>query len=155
MREQTIINALQTNGPMSAAALAATLGVSRRTLQSDLRQLNEDNTGFIITVTRNVGYQLTITDSAQFAAYQASLQDQAQPAMPTKRLPALMHALLTTTEYLTVAQLAEHELISSKQLQRDLRELEKLLIGTPLQLERKAHYGIRLQGEWQSRIHAL
>ncbi|XCJ96262.1 helix-turn-helix domain-containing protein [Lacticaseibacillus paracasei] len=57
MREQTIINALQTNGPMSAAALAATLGVSRRTLQSDLRQLNEDNTGFIITVTRNVGYQ--------------------------------------------------------------------------------------------------
>lgn len=53
---------------MSAAALAATLGVSRRTLQSDLRQLNEDNTGFIITVTRNVGYQLTITDSAQFAA---------------------------------------------------------------------------------------
>ncbi|EPC75467.1 hypothetical protein Lpp126_08834, partial [Lacticaseibacillus paracasei subsp. paracasei Lpp126] len=26
MREQTIINALQTNGPMSAAALAATLG---------------------------------------------------------------------------------------------------------------------------------
>ncbi|EPD11870.1 hypothetical protein Lpp48_01632, partial [Lacticaseibacillus paracasei subsp. paracasei Lpp48] len=29
MREQTIINALQTNGPMSAAALAATLGVSR------------------------------------------------------------------------------------------------------------------------------
>lgn len=89
MREQTIINALQTNGPMSAAALAATLGVSRRTLQSDLRQLNEDNTGFIITVTRNVGYQLTITDSAQFAAYQASLQDQAQPAMPTKRLPAL------------------------------------------------------------------
>ncbi|EKQ23048.1 BglG family transcription antiterminator [Lacticaseibacillus paracasei] len=79
MREQTIINALQTNGPMSAAALAATLGVSRRTLQSDLRQLNEDNTGFIITVTRNVGYQLTITDSAQFAAYQASLEDQAQP----------------------------------------------------------------------------
>ena len=155
MREQTIINALQTNGPMSAAALAATLGVSRRTLQSDLRQLNEDNTGFIITVTRNVGYQLTITDSAQFAAYQASLQDQAQPAMPAKRLPALMHVLLTTTEYLTVAQLAEHELISSKQLQRDLRELEKLLIGTPLQLERKAHYGIRLQGEWQSRIHAL
>ena len=68
LREQTIINALQTNGPMSVAALAATLGVSRRTLQSDLRQLNEDNTGFIITVTRNVGYQLTITDSAQFAA---------------------------------------------------------------------------------------
>ncbi len=102
-----------------------------------------------------MGYQLTITDSAQFAAYQASLQDQAQPAMPAKRLPALMHVLLTTTEYLTVAQLAEHELISSKQLQRDLRELEKLLIGTPLQLERKAHYGIRLQGEWQSRIHAL
>ena len=66
-----------------------------------------------------------------------------------------MHALLTTTEYRTVAQLAEHELISSKQLQRDVRELEKLLIGTPLQFERKAHYGIRLQGEWQSRIHAL
>ncbi len=33
--------------------------------------------------------------------------------------------------------------------------MDKLLVGTPLSLIRKAHYGVRIQGNWQSRIHAL
>ena len=155
MREQLIIQALQANGVMSAMALAKAVGVSRRTLQNDLRLLNHDASGFQIRFIRGQGYELQITDTKLLAAYLATLAGQAQPKMPAKRLPELLQQLLLTTNYLTVAQLAATQLISTKQLQRDLRELDKLLVGTPLSLIRKAHYGVRIQGNWQSRIHAL
>ncbi|MCU6392121.1 HTH domain-containing protein, partial [Enterobacter quasiroggenkampii] len=61
MREQLIIQALQANGVMSAMALAKAVGVSRRTLQNDLRLLNHDASGFQIRFIRGQGYELQIT----------------------------------------------------------------------------------------------
>ncbi|TLF42512.1 BglG family transcription antiterminator [Lacticaseibacillus zeae] len=155
MREHMIIQTLQANGAMSAAALAEAIGVSRRTLQNDLRLLNRDATGFQICFQRGRGYQLQVTDSQLLTDYLAAMKQQAQPQMPAKRIPELLRLLLTTTQYLTVATLAETQQISPKQLQRDLRELDKLLVGTPLTLERKAHYGVRVCCQWQSRVLAL
>ncbi len=54
---------------------------------------------------------LQITDTKLLAAYLATLAGQAQPKMPAKRLPELLQQLLSTTNYLTVAQLAPPSLL--------------------------------------------
>lgn len=153
MREKAILDLLSKNKYVKLDAMAKAIGVSTRTIRNDLQLLSEE-AGFTIASSRGVGYYLEIHDERKYQKYLEAI-DGTEIEMQDSRLDSILVLFLITDEYQIVQQFSDIFSISPSQIKKDLHKLDEYLEGTPLSLERKAHYGIRLIGDLQSRVSLL
>lgn len=154
MREAQILTALQEQDYLKADQLAELLGVSSRTIRNDLQELMTAPQGFAIEKSYKLGYHLTVTDEEEFAEYLTAFDDN-PIEMQKDRLDSLLVLLLISEEHQTIQQLSDQLLVSPSQVKKDLSKLETYLGGSSLELERKAHYGIRIIGSLKNRLLLL
>lgn len=154
MREVQIVNALKENDYLKIDHLANIVGVSSRTIRNDLRELSETEHGFSIEKSAKLGYRLVITDESKLMDYLNEFSNWTIEGQKD-RLDSLMSLLLISEDYQTVQQLSEELLISGSQIKKDLSKLENYLKNSPLILERRAHYGIRIISNLKNRLLLL
>lgn len=153
MREYTIINILYTRKvPVKMNELTAELGLSERTVRDVLRILDKtgEKHGFEIRMIRGQGYLLEIRDARRFKAYQEKglLQsDQVDLNNKQSRQQYLLFYLLQSDSHQSMDHMAEEMGVSRSTIISDLKEVEQRLAAFRLKLDRRAHYGMKIEGD--------
>lgn len=153
MREQKIVEELyRSKQHLSLEDLSERFGVSTRTISNDIKYLTQSSIrfGFEVHLKRKVGYYLQITDKDKFNAY---LQNNREDTIMSSkdRLDTIVACLLLEKEYLTQESIADLLQVSKSIIKVDMPKVEKLLFEHSLQLVKKAHYGLTLQGDLMNR----
>jgi lichenan operon transcriptional antiterminator len=135
--------------------LIAEIGLSERTVRDIIRSLEKggEQHGFRIKMIRGQGYLLQIEDEASFQRYQeqghfkSSLID-----LDNKedRQRYLLFYLLQNNSFTSMEKLADEMGISRSTVVSDLKEVEQRLAHFSLTLNRRAHYGMRIEGDEQN-----
>lgn len=151
-RQRQIIDLLQSHKTgLSGNDLANFLGVSSRTVRSDIKALEGELRAYGVAIhanTRN-GYTLEITDEALFSAFTgAAFKEAADSA--ENRVEAIIRAFFLSTlqnTSLTQQQLADSLYISLSTLKSDMKEAKERLEAYDLTIGTYKTEGMRLEGD--------
>lgn len=106
-RQETLLNYLvHESEPVTGSEIAKVLGVSSRTVRTDLKVLEEhlsiNQLGAEIKVVRSQGYLLEVNDEQVFTQYLKSIvkEDERLPIEPEDRVQFLIKKFLLSLEYL-------------------------------------------------------
>jgi lichenan operon transcriptional antiterminator len=152
-RQQQILKSLlDKTGSVKGDELAEGLGVSTRTLRSDIKALNEYllEAGATIISTHN-GYLLNIEDELAFREFRKQLGDgnsstEKVPQENEERVDYLTKRLLMTNDYLKAEDLAGKLFISKSSLTKLLKEVKERLGNFNLTLTIRPNYGLKVEG---------
>ncbi|MBW4081086.1 BglG family transcription antiterminator [Paenibacillus sp. S150] len=153
MREYTIVNILFTRKmPVRMGELIAEVGLSERTIRDVIRSLDKtgEANGFRVRMIRGQGYLLDISDEPRFSAYweKGLLQrDQVDLDNRQSRQQYLLFYLLQSDDFRSMDRMAEEMGISRSTIISDLKEVEQRLSPFRLTLTRRAHYGMKIEGD--------
>lgn len=157
MRELRVINILLSAYPypVKMSELIAEIGLSERTVRDIIRSLEKsgEQQGFRIKMIRGQGYMLQIEDEASFACYQEKGQFKSNLIdLDNKedRQRYLLFYLLQNNSFTSMEKLADEIGISRSTVVSDLKEVEQRLAHFSLTLNRRAHYGMRIEGDEQN-----
>ncbi len=148
MRESLILKELKDSGDyLSLDYFSKKFEVSTRTIRNDMKiiAIDEKCNGFKIEYKSKLGYILQIEDEMRFELYLKSLSPVPLDS-PEQRLNSITALLLLKDDYTTIEQLSQEFLVSTSLIKNDLKRLSQKLKDTNLELERKAHYGIKIIG---------
>ncbi|MGG0824471.1 BglG family transcription antiterminator [Paenibacillus turicensis] len=157
MRELRVINILLSAYPypVKMSELIAEIGLSERTVRDIIRSLEKsgEQYGFRIKMIRGQGYLLQIEDEASFERYQE--QGHFKSSMidldnKEDRQRYLLFYLLQNNSFTSMEKLADEMGISRSTVVSDLKEVEQRLAHFSLTLNRRAHYGMRIEGDEQN-----
>lgn len=138
---------------ISPSALADAMGVTTRSIRTYVRQFNGlDEPCAHLDLTHG-GYRLSVDDPGAFAAWRDRLQAERSrvPDAPEERVSYLVSDLLSRTDWVTLDTLASILFCSSRTVSNDLRQVETYLAPFGLKLEKRPHYGIRVNGSEMKR----
>jgi lichenan operon transcriptional antiterminator len=141
------------NGSIKGEELAEKVGVSTRTLRSDIKALNDvlESVGAFISSTRQ-GYKLNVNNSEDFAKYHHQFIQQSEnelniPQENEKRIDYLLKRLLMTNNYLKAEELATELFVSKSSLTRLLKGVKERLSSFDLSIIIRPNYGLKVIGE--------
>ena len=152
MRERIIIEELRNSSEyLNLDYFANKLGVSTRTIRNDIKNIEsiDERNGFKIEYKSKLGYILNLKDEETLNHYLKSLPSYLIES-PEQRIESMIVELLVNEGYKTIDKLSKKFLVSSSQIKNDLKKLDEKLKDTGLELERKAHYGIKIEGSVKS-----
>lgn len=153
MREYTIVHLLHRRKvPVKMNELTAELGCSERTARSAIRALEKTGGkhGFRIQMVRGQGYLLVVDRESDFQDYLeqgTERLEQVDLDSKTSRQRYLLRTLLQYDSYQPMDRLAEEIGVSRSTIISDLKEVEQRLAAFRLNLSRKAHYGMKVEGD--------
>lgn len=148
MRESLILKELKDSGDyLSLDYFSKKFEVSTRTIRNDMKiiAIDEKCNGFKIEYKSKLGYIIQIEDEMRFERYLKSLSPVPLDS-PEQRLNSITALLLLKDDYTTIEQLSQEFSVSTSLIKNDLKRLSQKLKDTNLELERKAHYGIKIIG---------
>ncbi|EQF22825.1 PRD domain protein [Clostridioides difficile CD160] len=148
MRERIILETLKnSSGYLNIDYFADKLGVSTRTIRNEIKKIEtiKECNGFKLEYKSKLGYILNIKDQDKFEHYLKNLPSDLVEN-PEQRLESIIVELLINEGYKTIEQLSKKFLVSSSQIKNDLKKVDEKIKDTELKLERKAHYGIKIEG---------
>lgn len=149
MRAFDVINQLlQDNTYVTVEQLSKMLQVSATTLRSTIKDINTSKvSGCCIRNYKNHGLRLLIQDEAMFQKYIDALPHSIDYSKQSERIRLLLFYLMQSADYMTIQELCELSDLSRTTVQKDLKEVAKLLQQYGLSLQSKRHYGIRVIGD--------
>lgn len=152
---------LRSDGYKKSEELAKELGVTSRTIKSDLKVLKEElsRLGVELSSRQSKGYQLNIRDRELeirlkecFQIYQAETIDNEFD----RRVQYILRRLLTDREPVRVESLQEELCLNvNNSISRELQRVKQVLAGYQLELVVQPHYGLRITGKEYARIACL
>lgn len=156
-----ILELFQQNKKMlSSDQIALSIGVSSRTIRSDIKELNTllNGHGASILSEAGSGYYLNIETDERFFAFLESLKDEEEqdadsiiPSDPKERAYYIMQKLLRSTlEHTTVIDpydLADEVFISMSTLKNDIKQIDKLLKRFSLKVGISQKQGVHIIGD--------
>lgn len=139
---------VETHSGIPAADVAAHLGVTVRSVRTYVRQFNSLMDGAAHIANNRGGYRITVSDEPAYRAWAERHQAEAGriPDTPQERVSYLISDLLSRTDWITLDDLAEILFCSRRTVSNDLRQVESYLSSFGLELEKRPHYGIRVNG---------
>lgn len=156
--DHQMVELLSVGSPQSAQSLAASFGVSERSIRSYVRDANEALAG-VATIRRSgKGYVLDVTNQAALEAWLAARGEgvrstSALPQTNEGRVAYLLDDLLSRTDWITSGALARMLYVSPRTISSNLKDVERMLARFGLVLERRPHYGLKVEGpELQRRL---
>lgn len=150
-RLEQIIQELCSHDAIGAEPLAEAFHVSTRTIRTCINQINEElGETARISMKRGRGYVLEILDAKAFEDQKrkrALNHIHQVPATPEERVSYLLNDLLCRSEWVTIEQLASILYVSSATVSKDLKQVDRVLEGFGLHLDRRPYKGLRIEGE--------
>ncbi|GGC90112.1 BglG family transcription antiterminator [Enterococcus wangshanyuanii] len=136
--------------------LAAELGVTSRTIKSDIQLLKEelDKIGITVLSKRSKGYALEIHDTEyekQIKEFYQIYQSTTIDSEFDMRVHYILRRLLTADQFVKMDFLQD-ELVTSSSLRKELLHVKELLSEYGLLLMARPHYGMAIQGSEYKKI---
>lgn len=130
--------------------LEVKMNLSSKTLRKLLKELDEklESNGARILFHRGKGYMLEVREPDIFQAmFLSSEQRQKPPSDAAERVQFIIEQFLKNSDYIKIEEICEAVFVSRKTLAADIKKVEEFFEEFHLSVERKPHYGMRLQGE--------
>lgn len=146
-REKQILIYLEDESFLSAQSIANKLGISSRTVRSDIVSINQKMNGIAEIVSfSGVGYQLCIKDEN---SYRKTLNQSQQdiPETPEDRVNYILSLFLKQDGYIKVEDLAHKLYQSERTVSLDLQEVRNRIAKYNLKIINRPKYGMLLQGD--------
>lgn len=149
-RQQKLIRLLLSTPQTTAGDLAKSVGVSKKTIYSDIRMLQT------ILSARNVTVEIAPRTGIKVIGQDTDIQDimssfkkerDEVPNSDVSRERYILSRLLREQDYISIEQLAESLYISRRAIERNLDNIERQLLGTGIKLLRTPGRGIKIVGE--------
>ncbi|MDB1941059.1 HTH domain-containing protein, partial [Clostridium tertium] len=120
--------------------------VSTKTISNNMKYLIKDgkNNGFDIRLKRARGYYIEINNKDAFNSYIEKISFN-ETFSPEYRTSYIIVLLLLNRDFITMDYLAEKISVSKSIIKSDMRKVELELDSRNITLEKKAHYGIKIQ----------
>ncbi|WP_334074824.1 MULTISPECIES: BglG family transcription antiterminator [Paenibacillus] len=157
MRERKIVDLLTgSQVPVKMSELTLELGLAERTVRELIRSLNKEGekNGFHIRMIRGQGYRLEMTDETRFKAYRLQMKEDRRNNVDlnnkTARQQYLLFYLFQNNSFQSMERLADEIGVSRSTIIVDLKEVEQRIEPFGLKLSRKAHYGMKIEGDEQN-----
>ncbi len=153
MREVKILTELMScEGYLSIDYFVNLLNVSARTILNDIKSLNinSEHFGFKILNLRGKGYYLDITNDQVFQTYINKLNNQ-EVSYKSERIPNIIAILLLHKDYISQEFIANYLNASKSIIKNDMEKVSELLSEHNIKLQKKAHYGVKLDTDNFSR----
>lgn len=152
MKEVDLLLAMKGNGYVTARQLAAQLQVSEKTIRNMIQSLRDEvkEYGAHIHSQTKLGYELKIIDEEKFLSFIHQLQNQNAESLESTgdRIQFILRTFLEHCgEYIKLDDLAERLHVSKSCINRDIKEVKRLLQASHLELESRPYYGLRIIGE--------
>ncbi|ARC29735.1 hypothetical protein IEK_04560 [Bacillus toyonensis] len=143
---------LEEKSMLNRAFLANRLHVSTKTIQKDIKLLNDilEENGAKIESQRGTGYELEIIQTKIFEEFCVSLFQKQTEKIPTsyeERVAYILQRVLTTEGYVKLSQLAEEIYVSKSTVNLIMKDVTDICGRYTLQIEKRPYYGIRIVGE--------
>ncbi|MGE6616028.1 BglG family transcription antiterminator [Bacillus mycoides] len=143
---------LEEKSMLNRAFLASRLHVSTKTIQKDIKLLNDilEEHGAKIESQRGNGYELEIIQTKKFEDFCVNVFQKQTEKIPTsyeERVAYILHRILTTDGYVKLSQLAEEIYVSKSTVNLIMKDVTDICSRYELQIEKRPYYGIRIVGE--------
>lgn len=159
-QKDIVLSLMKEKEPVTAEWIAKELGVSDRTIRTEIKELqSQSSLGIIIESIRGKGYQLTIKD---FEVFEAAFHPHADDLMKehqvdfseqANRVLYILKRFLLEKEPIKLESLEEELFISKPKLQNDLKMVREILESYDLKLVSRPHYGTQAEGnEYMKRL---
>ncbi|MGX8833038.1 BglG family transcription antiterminator [Amedibacillus sp. YH-ame6] len=145
---QIIEELLQAHDYLSLYYLMKKTDVSKRTLQNDISYLMQVSSrkGYQIHMRRGSGYLLEVTNHELFSEFITELKEDSGYATKNRANDILAY-LAIQDGYITMDMIANEMSISRTSVKNYMNDVEQIAHHYHVQLERKSHYGVRLDGD--------
>ncbi|MBR0137561.1 MAG: transcription antiterminator [Erysipelotrichaceae bacterium] len=142
-----LLSLLLNSDYITSEQIASQLSVSYKTAQQMCRELSDDMQGHGVNLTskKGKGYKLEITDPKLFQVFYDGPEHGFIPVYPAERISYLIWSMIQGN-YVKTADISEEMYVSASTVTNDLREVEILIGKYNLTLERRPHYGMRIEG---------
>lgn len=145
-----LLECLNTKQYVTSAQIAGALGISQKTAQLRLKQLDGEleGHGARLIARQRAGYRLEITDAGLYEQWRETLwaQEDKIPETTSERIRFLLACLLNRTDYIKLEDLSEFLCVSRNTVTANLKQAESILNEYYLKIERRPNYGIRIEG---------
>ncbi|CQR54633.1 BglG family transcription antiterminator [Paenibacillus riograndensis] len=142
---------LHTDSSVTGEQLAIEIGVTSRTIRSDIKVLHDliSSHGAEVQSLRGIGYELKISDRSAFDAWLKKHMSSAAVATGTfmDRVGFVMRTLLLAEGYVKLEKLADQMYVSKSTVQNVLKSVRQRLNVYGLQITTKPGYGLKISGE--------
>lgn len=156
VKYQQILSLFEMHAVVPSSLIQKTLDVSERTVRTYIARLNEQLSEMAeISMERGRGYVLSIADCSAYDQLLRTWMASASPIPQTReeRVVFLANDLLNRSDWVTLDALSRSLFVSRFTISDDLKEVERMLEGNGLSLERRSHRGIRVYGsEFDRRV---
>ncbi|EJO5347242.1 transcription antiterminator [Clostridium botulinum] len=155
LRVQKILNILvESNKVITGRQLCITLGVSSRTIRSDIKELNDilENQGAIVSSQKSRGYKIEILQKDKFEKFLQSInKNEKESSLTTEgRAEYIIIRLLTnelkSIEGITQIELADELYVSISSIKNDIKLAKSILLNFDLDIEKVGNKGIKIGG---------
>lgn len=147
-KELRVLNKMLKKPCITSREVEGILGVSNKTARKMIALLNDEIVlnGAEITAKPGKGYSLIVHKNAAFEKF-LEVNQIIDAANTENRSEFLIRLFIDTEEYLKVEELADMLYISQKGVSKSLKEAEHYLHEFDLNIIRKPHYGMRVDGK--------
>lgn len=160
-QKDIVLSLMKAKEPVTAEWMAKELGVSDRTIRTEIKELQSHFTslGIIIESVRGKGYLLDIKDYEVFEkefnpnAHDAIDETQSDFSEQANRVLYILKRFLLEKEPIKLESLEEELFVSKPKLQNDLKTVREILESYHLKLVSRPHYGTQVEGdEYRKRL---
>lgn len=154
-QKDIVLSLMKAKEPVTAEWMAKELGVSDRTIRTEIKELQSQcsSLGIIIESVRGKGYQLEIID---YGTFEREFTDNANDSVAEihsdfseqeDRVLYILKRFLLEKDLIKLESLEEELFISKPKLQNDLKVVREILESYHLKLVSKPHYGTYVEGD--------
>ena len=146
---------INSDGFINGEVLSATLGISSKTLRSDIEMINpvlKEGSGAEIVSKVGIGYELQINNEHYYTIFKQIFNSKFRNNIQLMHISAsrpkkIIRELLMRDEYYPSDYFTEEFFVSRTTLNKDLKLVKELLIEQHLLLENKSYYGMKISGK--------
>lgn len=154
-QKDIVLSLMKEQEPVTAEWMAKELGVSDRTIRTEIKELQSQSTslGIIIESVRGKGYLLDIKDYEVFEqefisnANDTINESQSDFSEQENRVLYMLKRFLLEKEPIKLESLQEELFVSKPKLQNDLKIVRELLESYHLKLVTRPHHGSQAEGD--------
>lgn len=146
MRLYSILNDLvHADNYLNLQYFADKYDVSKRTIQNDIAYLlrMSSRKGYQLVLQRGKGYLLEITNQSLLDDFMDSLS-QSKRFDQKNRIKNILAYISLQKDYISMEEIADYFDISKTSVKNDMNEVEELAKSYEVNLEKKSHYGVRI-----------
>ena len=152
---------IESDVPLTRCLLASMIGVSQKTIQSDIRKINSILTenGATILSKPGVGFYIEVQNKELFDQFKKEMEESSleskilSPVDAKGRINYIIRKLLLIDYYIKLDDLADELYSSRSTVSADLREVREILKDFKLNIEVRPNYGLIIVGsEIQKRL---